>query len=212
MLQKVACLLPVPRSRVRPSGSAALAPGATVAVSKLETPEACRTALPPGEGKVHGVVHLAGIFVAHDLSDRGTYDATLAANATNAFDLLGALDPRLADGGSVVLVSSLAFMSGAADHPAYSMSKGAIVGLTRSLSKKWGARGVRVNALAPGIIDTAMPADIIAERGDALLARTPLGRFGTADEVAGPIQFLLSDSSTFITGQTIAVDGGIVAH
>lgn len=184
--------------------------GATYRASTLETPEMCRAALPGGADRVHGVVHLAGVFVAHDLNDRAIYDATLAANATNAFDLLGALEPRLADGGSVVLVSSLAFMSGAADHPAYSMSKGAIVGLTRSLSKKWGPKGVRVNALAPGIIDTAMPADIIAERGEALLARTPLGRFGSADEVAGPIEFLLSDDSSFITGQTIAVDGGIV--
>ncbi|MDG1208920.1 MAG: SDR family oxidoreductase [Paracoccaceae bacterium] len=184
--------------------------GATYAVSTLETPEACRAALPKGDDQINGVVHLAGIFVAHGLSDRAIYDATLAANATNAFDLLGVLEPRLADGGSVVLVSSLAFMSGAADHPAYSMSKGAIVGLTRSLSKKWGPKGVRVNALAPGIIDTAMPADIIAERGEALLARTPLGRFGSADDVAGPIEFFLSDASSFITGQTIAVDGGIV--
>ena len=185
-------------------------PGATYAVSMLSSPSECQSALAGSDKVVHGVVHLAGIFVAHDLDDRAVYDATLAANATNAFDLLGCLEGRLAKDASVVLVSSLAFMSGAADHPAYSMSKGAIVGLTRSLSKKWGPLGVRVNALAPGIIDTAMPADIIAERGDVLRARTPLGRFGTADEVAGPIEFLLSDNSSFITGQTIAVDGGIV--
>ena len=184
--------------------------GATFAKSDLASPEACKDALRSVDGPVHGVVHLAGIFVAHELDDRSIYDATLAANATNAFDLLGRLEPQLAAGASVVLVSSLAFLSGAADHPAYSMSKGAIVGLTRSLSKKWGPKGVRVNALAPGIIDTAMPADIIADRGDLLRARTPLGRFGSADEVAGPIEFLLSDNSSFITGQTIAVDGGIV--
>ncbi|MEL7464255.1 MAG: SDR family oxidoreductase [Pseudomonadota bacterium] len=196
----------------RLAATAAACEGATYAVSALDAPEACRAALPGGDETVHGVVHLAGVFTAHGLSDRAIYDATLAANATNAFDLMGVLEPRLAEGASVVLVSSLAFMSGAADHPAYSMSKGAIVGLTRSLSKKWGPKGVRVNALAPGIIDTAMPADIIAERGDALRARTPLGRFGTADEVAGPIEFLLSEASSFITGQTIAVDGGIVTR
>ncbi|MEM7271163.1 MAG: SDR family oxidoreductase [Pseudomonadota bacterium] len=194
----------------RVAAAAAPLQNATFACSALDTAEACRDALPEGDDPIHGVVHLAGIFVAHALGDRATYDATMTANATNAFELLGVLDPRLAQNASVVLVSSLAFMSGAADHPAYSMSKGAIVGLTRSLSKSWGPRGIRVNALAPGIIDTAMPADIIKARGDALIARTPLARFGTADEVAGPIEFLLSDGSTFITGQTIAVDGGIV--
>lgn len=195
------------------SGVARAAEGladATWSVSALENAEACRAATAACDGPVHGVVHLAGIFIAHDLTDRAMYDATLAANATNAFDLLGVLEPRLAPGASVVLVSSLAFMAGSPDHPAYSMAKGALVGLTRSLSKKWGPQGVRINALAPGVIDTAMPAAIIAERGDAIIARTPLGRFGTADEIAGPIQFLLSDDAGYITGQTIAVDGGIV--
>ena len=183
--------------------------GATWAASAMETPLACAEALPPGDRPIHGVVHLAGIFVKHGLTDRPVHDATMAANATNAFDLLGAAEPRLADGASIVFVSSLAFSAGAPDHPAYSMAKGALVGLTRALSRKWGPRGIRVNALAPGIILTSMPAEVIAERGEAGFARIPMGRYGTPEEVAGPIQFLLSPDAGFITGQTIAIDGGV---
>lgn len=185
--------------------------GATWAASALDSPEACAAALPPGDAPIHGVVHLAGIFVKHDLGPeaRPVHDATMAANATNAFDLMGAVDARLAPGASVVFVSSLAFTAGAADHPAYSMAKGALIGLTRALSRRWGMRGIRVNALAPGIITTTMPAQVIKERGAAAIARTPMGRFGTPEEVAGPILFLLSEDAGYITGQTIAVDGGV---
>jgi NAD(P)-dependent dehydrogenase (short-subunit alcohol dehydrogenase family) len=193
------------------AAAAATVPGATWTASALDTPEACAAALPPGDEPIHGVVHLAGIFVKHELGpeSRPVHDATMAANATNAFDLMGAVEGRLAPGASVVFVSSLAYTAGAADHPAYSMAKGALIGLTRALSRRWGPKGIRVNALAPGVITTTMPAQVIAERGEAAKARTPLGRFGSPEEVAGPILFLLSDDAGYITGQTIAVDGGV---
>lgn len=195
----------------RLAGIAAGFPSATWAASALDGPEAAQAALPPGDGPIHGVVHLAGIFVAHGLGPehRATYTATVAANADSAYDLMGAVEDRLAPGASVVFASSLAFTHGASGHPGYAMAKGALVGLTRSLASKWGERGIRVNALAPGIIETKMPAALIAERGEALRARVPLGRFGKPEEVAGPIAFLLSDAAGYITGQTIAVDGGV---
>ena len=79
--------------------------------------------------------------------------------------------------------------------------------MTRSLARRWPER-MRVNALAPGIIDTPMPADIIRQYGNSLKAECPLGRFGEPREVATVIRFLLGEDSSYITGQTINVDGG----
>ncbi|MEM9604913.1 MAG: SDR family oxidoreductase [Pseudomonadota bacterium] len=182
------------------------------AVSALETPAACAAALPSGGEGIDALVHLAGIFVKHPLGpeSRAVYDDTLQHNATNAFDLAGAVVPRLRDGGAVVFASSLGFNRGAVDHPAYAMAKGAVVGLVRALSRQVGSRGIRVNGVAPGIIETRMTDELIEMRGrEAILQTIPLGRLGQADDVAGVIAFLLSDDAAYITGQVINVDGGI---
>lgn len=183
----------------------------THAVSALDSPAACAAALPPGDTPIGGLVHLAGIFVPHELdaSGRAVYDRTMQANATNAFDLVTALLPRLADHGRIVFVSSLAFRVGAPDHIAYSMAKGALVGLTRSLARALGPRQILVNALAPGIIETRMPAHVIKMRGEQALARTVLGRFGQPEEVSGVIAFLMGPAASYITGQVINIDGGV---
>ena len=91
----------------------------------------------------------------------------------------------------------------------YASAKGGLVGLTRALSRRY-APNILVNALAPGIIDTAMPAKIIAERGDRVVSEIPLRRIGRPEEVAGVIHFLLSDDLSYVTGQLINVDGGII--
>lgn len=185
---------------------------ATAVVSDLGSVEACRTALAAADGPVFGLVHLAGIFVPHDLDDSApeVYRRVMQANATNAFDLVIAAEPRLQKGARIVFISSLAFRRGSPDHVAYSMSKGALAGLTRSLSKRFADRGILVNGLCPGIIDTPMPAHIIAARGEAMKASIPLGRFGHPAEVAGVIEFLLAPASSYITGQLINVDGGLI--
>jgi NAD(P)-dependent dehydrogenase (short-subunit alcohol dehydrogenase family) len=97
--------------------------------------------------------------------------------------------------------------------PAYSASKGGIAQLTRSLAVAWAADGIRVNAVAPGWIATPLTRALQndAVRSDQLLARTPLGRWGDAREVAGPVLFLSSEAASFMTGAIVTVDGGYSA-
>lgn len=185
----------------------------TLAESTLVGPDACETALPSSIGSIGALVHLAGIFVPHDLGpqDRGVFKDTLQHNAINAWDLTGAAVPRMSEGGRIVYVSSLAFNRGAPDFTGYSMAKGALVGLTRALSRRLAAKGILVNAVAPGIIETPMSPTVIERRGkEELLAGIPLARFGQAGEVASVIAFLMSNDASYITGQLINVDGGII--
>lgn len=113
--------------------------------------------------------------------------------------------------GAMVLTSSLAGLQAKEHRAAYASSKAAVTNLTRVLALDLGSSGVRVNAVAPGVIETPMQLTKPAAVRQAVCDATPLGRFGTADEIARTMLFLLSDLSSFITGEIIVVDGGMTA-
>jgi 3-oxoacyl-[acyl-carrier protein] reductase len=111
--------------------------------------------------------------------------------------------------GRIVNISSVVGASGNAGQTNYSASKAGIEGFTRSLAKEIGSRGVTVNAVAPGFIDTDMTRELPEQQKEALLAQIPLGRLGEADEIAAVVAFLVSESGAYITGETVHVNGGM---
>jgi 3-oxoacyl-[acyl-carrier protein] reductase len=112
--------------------------------------------------------------------------------------------------GSIITLSSIWGITGASCEAVYSASKAAVIGLTKSLAKELGPSGIRSNCVAPGVIDTDMNGDLSPPDLDALADVTPLGRVGTAEDVAGLVAFLASDAARFITGQVISPNGGIL--
>lgn len=117
------------------------------------------------------------------------------------------------ESGSIINIASLSSFVALHEVAAYSASKAAVASLTKSLAIEWGPRGVRVNAIAPGVFRTALNQKLLdeTERGREFLLRTPMRRFGNVDELAGAAIFLASDAASFVNGEIIAVDGGFLA-
>lgn len=183
----------------------------TVHVSNLASAKEAAAALDASRKPVFGLIHMAGLFESDPLDpeDHSAYDRAIASSLTNGYDLALAYQTRrdMTAVGRIVFCSSGAFRRGSPGHVAYSVAKAGIVGLTRSLSRKF-APHTLVNAVAPNAIRTAMTETIFMQRGDAILATIPLGRFGEPEEIASVVTFLCSDGASYITGQTINIDGG----
>lgn len=116
---------------------------------------------------------------------------------------------RARRGGRIINISSVSGIAGQVGQTNYSASKAGIIGFTYALAKEVGSRGITVNAIAPGYIPTALTHDLAEGVRDAILQMTPLGRFGTPEDIANAVAFLASDRASFITGITLRVDGGL---
>ena len=162
--------------------------------------------------RVDALVLCAGVShtgLLTDMTDE-QWRRVMDVNVSGSFYLIRALAPGMVSRrcGSIVTISSMWGRSGASCEAAYSASKAAIIGLTQALAKELGPSGVRVNCIAPGVIDTRMMDEHSEETKRQLAEETPLGRLGTGEDVARAAAFLLSSDASFITGQVLGVDGG----
>lgn len=161
--------------------------------------------------RIDCVVNCAGMILRRDEFDPVNYARVIDCNLEGTMRVCVAAKPKFPKaGGAIVNTASMYSYFGAAHAPAYASSKSGIVGLTRSLAAAWAPEGIRVNAVAPGWIRTAMTQAVRDDpaREAPILARTPMGRWGEPEEVADVVLFLCSNAARFVTGVVVPVDGG----
>ncbi|QXW01290.1 MULTISPECIES: SDR family NAD(P)-dependent oxidoreductase [Rhodococcus] len=162
-------------------------------------------------GGVGGCVHAAGVVGTStiDTTEFTEWERIISINLTGTFHVIAESTKTFGQGGSIVSISSMAAQTSSRfASPAYAASKAGVVGLTRSLATPLAERGIRINSVSPGAIDTAMLTEFGSERRESLKSANPMGRLGTPEEIARTAEFLISDASSFVTGQVIAVNGG----
>ena len=198
-------------ARVRDAGGE----GATFAADIADGPqaEALVHAVIERFGRIDGLVNNAGRTLVGPFLEiePAQWDEVIATDLSAAFHTCRAALPSMVErgSGSIVNIASRLGQMGIAETAAYSAAKAGLIGLTRALAREFGPRGVRVNAVAPGVTVTEMTTDLVdSEEGRRRLRDMPLGRFGRADEVADTVIFLLSDASSLYLGQTLNPNAG----
>ncbi|GAC1695948.1 MAG: 3-oxoacyl-[acyl-carrier-protein] reductase [Candidatus Limnocylindrales bacterium] len=173
-----------------------------------------KEALAFGGGKLDILVNNAGITRDNLLLRMSLeeWDAVVDLNLRGTFLVTkAAMRPMMkARGGRIVNVASIAGVSGNAGQANYSAAKAGIIGFTKTVAREMASRNITANAVAPGFIPTDLTSIVPQAVQDALLKQVPLGRFGTVEDVANAIAFLVSDEAAYITGQVLVVDGGLV--
>ncbi len=164
-------------------------------------------------GKIDGVVNCSGSLLlksAH-MTSKLEYQSVIDASLTTSFATVHAAGKYMKEGGSVVLISSSAAMTGLANHEAIAAAKAGVVGLVQSAAATYAPSGLRVNAIAPGMVDTPLTSQLTSSplMLKASIAMHSLGRIGVARDIASGVVFLLNPKNDWITGQVLAIDGGL---
>jgi 3-oxoacyl-[acyl-carrier protein] reductase len=182
-------------------------------VADAEQAQAVVAAAEEGLGEIDILVNNAGITRDTLLARMSEDDwrAVLSTNLDGAFHTCKAVSRKMLKrrAGAIVNMTSFVGLHGNPGQANYAASKAGIIGFTKALAKELGPRGVRVNAVAPGYIDTELTQGLPEELRELLLANTPLGRLGEPRDVATAVRFLCSDEASFVTGEIMLVDGGL---
>lgn len=181
----------------------------------LADPEAARAAITRLD-RIDGLVANAGTtsrYTALELP-LDEWHRVVDLNLTSVFVLAQAAGRRMVEsgGGSIVLIASLLSFIGGVNAVAYAAAKGGVAQLAKSLSNELAPHGVRINAVAPGYVETELTSTLEDWKRREVSARIPLGRWATPDDIAGPVAWLLSDDASYMTGAVIPVDGGFLAR